>query len=178
MKKSSIGKKLGIAVALLIFLAIVILLAYRPKPVPVPVFKFLSGHGSYIRIDELKPKLRETRFVYSFKADFKDIVADANSELSALGYSGDATLPVIIGMPVLFGLSGNKPMDGIVVGIFENKVMNVISTPKNSDYKTPPRHVYSWKNGCVSVEVTQSKEVSWFSYGFLRLLNKLYRIYQ
>ena len=171
MKKSSIIKISAAAVLILIILFIIGTLRYRPTP--APTFKFLSGRGSYIRIDSLKPKLRETRFIYSFEADYNDIVADANSELPALGYSEGSNSLKIYGEPVSFGLRGNKPMDEISVIIIPNQKMNLFSTPEDSDYKTPAEYVWSWKNGWVSVEIRENKEVSWFTYGFLRLLNKL-----
>ncbi|MEJ2649912.1 MAG: hypothetical protein P8016_16075, partial [Sedimentisphaerales bacterium] len=106
MKKSSVIKISAAAILILIILFVVGTLRYRPAP--APAFKFLSGRGSYIRIDSLKPKLRETRFVYSFEADFNDIVADAKSELSALGYFVGTDSPEIYGMPVSFGINGRK----------------------------------------------------------------------
>ncbi len=163
---------------MVILLVIVVLLMSRSQRASVPTFKFLSGRGSYIQIDKLETKVRETRFVYSFQGDYNSIVADANSELYPLGYSGNSAFPVNPPYGFVYSLRGQKPMDRISVLIRKDQKMHVFSTPRNSDYTIPTQYNYALKDGWVSVEITQRKEISWFTYGCLYLLNKLHRTYE
>jgi hypothetical protein len=159
MKKSSIKKIVVIALTILILLVIVILLKSQPQQETVPAFKFLSGRGTFIRIEDDKSIIKKTRFVYSFETDFDSFLADVNSELLPLGYRQIPPVPQSYVLEYI--LSGGKPMEVISVYITKNHKMNVYSTPKSSDYQTPTRYEYSWKDGWVSVEVIQRQKQNW-----------------
>lgn len=170
MKKSSIIKIS--AAAVLIFIIIFVVGTLRYSHTSAPKFNFLNGQNSFIRIEELRSRIKETRFIYSLEADFNDIVADANSELTALGYLNNSTL-MMSPPQILYYLSGKKPGDSITIRILDKHKMNVYVTPKGSDYTTPTRYEYSWENGWISIEVTKSKQMNRFMYKFIYLINKL-----
>ncbi len=172
MKKLSIRKKVAIAAALVILLVIVVLLRSQPRQAIVPAFKFLSGREPIAQIEMNHPIYREIRFVYSFEADFDDMITDANSELSNLGYfvipnlNGDFT-------KVVYRLSGKKINDEIVVSIVRNQKMDISPPPKNFKYETPVSYIYLEKEGWVSIVIIQKENKNWFIRNFTRFMYML-----
>ncbi len=173
MKKSSIKKIFSTVIIIAVIVILVALLQTKPALLPIQAFKFLSGRTLTTRIEDEPSIISRTRFVYSFEADFDSIVADANSELTALGYTiisdSDPNYP-----NVEYYSNGKKPIIGTSINILKNIKMNVFSTPKNSDYKTPTQYVYGWQNGWVTVEITQRKEHNRFIVMLKNFLNKFH----
>jgi hypothetical protein len=157
MKKSSIKKIVIITLTVVILLVIVVLLRSQPQQAPVPAFKFLSGRMLIAREEKNKSGINETLFVYSFEADFNNIVAVANSELSALGYINsihNANLPSI-----KYYLHGKKPIELSSVYIIKNHIIN-------AQYE---RHS---RDGWVTVEIEQTKQKNRLIIIFKNFLSK------
>jgi hypothetical protein len=157
MKRLNIIKISAIAVTMVILLVIVVLLRSQPQQAPVPAFKFLSGRMLIAREEKNKSGINETLFVYSFEADFNNIVAVANSELSALGYINsihNANPPSI-----KYYLHGKKPIELSSVYIIKNHIIN-------AQYE---RHS---RDGWVTVEIEQDRQQNRFIVMIKQLLNK------
>lgn len=155
MKKSVFIKIGAIVAASLILPSMIALLMYRPKPMHPPEFKFLSGRDSFVRIKEDSSKIKQTRFVFSFKADYNDIHADAESELLALGYQ-----PILYASQPFFPeyrLKGRKPDDSISVRFIENYKLIDRSQEPDSDYISPVQVEYQRNDGWVSIQITQTR---------------------
>jgi hypothetical protein len=141
----------------------------------VPEFEFLKDKGSFIKIDLSDQSMtKEIRFVYSFEADYNDIVADANLELSALGYKGNFSQPKeAFYRSCTYFLRGEKPGASISVEFIDKNELIAYETPKNSEYPSPDRYEYHIRDGWVSVQITLKSKKNRFMYKITSLLDKL-----
>ena len=173
--KKSYGIKICAAVLILVVCLIIFaFLLPKPAPIPEPTFKFLSGRTLTAKAKTNQLTKRETHYLYSFEADFGDVVADANSELSIWDfYKSSIDEEGTDITEIQRRLPGKKPIDNIVVRLIKNQKMNISSNPKNSVYKTSVPYVYSKQEGWVSVVVIQRQKKNWLIYHFNKILDKL-----
>jgi len=159
MKRSLMIKSCVVAVILGILL---VLLAFpRRNSQPIPSFQFLSGRGPAIRLESHFGERwhDDTRFVYTFQADYNDVCADANSELLALGYV-ITKLPVQVPRYREYMRRNKAPIDLDKVLILDKTKFAVYSTPKGSKYSSPDRHTIHYRDGWVTVEIMQQRPPS------------------
>ena len=170
MKKTSFKKICAAVIAIVVILILAAILLPKSAPVQVPTFKFLNGRTLTAFIESRQSFFLMTSYVYSFEADFNDIVTEVNSELTALGYR--LVPPSPQSNLVEYALSVKKPMDENFVYIRKDSKMNVYLPPENSDYKVRTRYVYGSKSGWVSIEVKQLQQRNRFMVMFKQLFNK------
>ena len=154
MKKSVVKRSLAVVIIVGIFLTLVGLLVWysRSRP-PIPSFRFLSGQGSALHVkDKRKSLYRTTRDIYSFEADFNDVCADANAELTALGFVDETPLGHESSRRV-YSLQKKVPGESVWIRILDKHKIAVYSTPESSEYSSPELHAYHYRDGWVSVEV-------------------------
>jgi hypothetical protein len=173
MKRSKIIKISSIAVTLVILLVIVVLLRSQPQQTPVPAFKFLSGRAPTARIEVKKYSYRLSRFGYSFEADFNDIAADANSELSALGYVNNTHIDSYYPSVKYFIPGTQASIMENSIQIVKNCTLRFISPRDGDNLIFPDQYVSLGKDGWVIVEIVQSKKQSWFVANMNYFFNKL-----
>jgi|WetSurMetagenome_2_1015567.scaffolds.fasta_scaffold135840_3 hypothetical protein len=172
MEKSLIKKICAAVIAIVVILILAAILLPKSAPVQVPTFKFLSGRTLTAQVETDQSGYRQISYVYSFEADFNDIVMEVNSELTALGYRQIPPSPQ--SYILQYTLSSNKLTDGIMVYIRQNSKMNVYLPPENSDFKIRTRYIYGSKKGWVSIEVKQRQQRNRFIVMFKQLFNKFH----
>lgn len=167
MKRSVIKKSFVVAITISVLLTLLGLLRHYSKP--VPSFQFLSSRGPAICIKEAD---RKTRFVYSFEADFNDVCADANIELSVLGYV-DTTRPRQEPRSREYMFRNKVHGGSVTVSIIDRHKLSVYSTPRRSEYSSPDLYAYHYRIGWVSVDIVQSRRPSVFWQKLLYWPNRL-----
>jgi len=169
MERSVIKKSFAVAITIGVLLTLLGLLRRYSKP--MPSFQFLSSRGPAICIKEAASK---TRFVYSFEADFNDVCADANAELSALGYV-DTTRPRQEPRSREYMFRNKVHGGSVTVSIRDRHKLSVYSTPQRSEYSSPDLYAYHYRVGWVSVNTVQSRRPSVFWQKLLYWPNRLLR---
>jgi len=174
MKRSVIKKSFAVAITIGVLLTLLGLLRRYSKP--MPSFQFLSSRGPAICIKEAASKTldRKTQFVYSFEADFNDVCADANAELSALGYV-DTTRPRQEPRSREYMFRNKVHGGSVTVSILDRHKLSVYSTPRRSEYSSPDLYAYHYRVGWVSVVIVQSRRPSVFWQNLLYWPNRLLR---
>ena len=139
---------------------------------------FLDGRAMTARLEEEtgKSAYRTTREVYSFEADFNDVCARADAELSATGaktllYSGRWPGREVAMYPFRSTFSG----ESVRVSIAEGKKLRKYLTPKWSKQASLFGYNYERTSGWVSVEIIQTRPRSWPPKYFLLRLELMLR---
>lgn len=171
MKRSVI--KISFAVAITIGVLLTPLGLLRRYSKPMPSFQFLSSRGPAICIKEAAGKTLD-RKVYSFEADFNDVCADANAELSALGYV-DTTRPRQEPRSREYMFRNKVHGGSVTVSIIDRHKLSVYSTPQRSEHSSPDLYAYHYRVGWVSVNIVQSRRPSVFWQKLLYRPNRLLR---
>lgn len=158
MKRRVVKISLAIIVIATILLSLLVLLTLDSGS--RMTFGFLDGRALTARIERNpgRSAFRTTRDVYSFKADFNDVCAKVDAELTALGFTRLMDMPDSDMREYRLNNSSNKL---ILVRVLNRNILSVYSTPKSSKYSNPDRHEYRWRSGWVSVEIAQTRLRAW-----------------
>lgn len=138
---------------------------------------FLEGRAMTARIEEetSKSAYRTTREVYSFRADFNDVCARADAELSA---TGTKTL-LFRGWPgrevAMYPFRSTFSGESVRVSIAAGKKLRKYLTPKWSKQSSLFGYNYEHTDGWVSVEIIQTRPRSWPPKYFLLRLKLMLR---
>ena len=175
MKRPVIKISLAIFVVVGILLGLLVVLTRDWGP--ETSFGFLDGRALTARIeqDPGRSAYRTTREVYSFEADFNEVFAKVDAELSALGFKVDPS--VVRGAFFLrheYKLANATSAKAVVVSLRDGAELKVYSTPKSSKYSSPDRYEYHQKNGWVSIEIDRRRLRSWPPQYFLYRLQRMW----
>jgi hypothetical protein len=138
---------------------------------------FLDGRAMTARLEQetSKSAYRTTREVYSFKADFNDVCARADAELSATG----AKTLLFRGYPgrevAMYSFRSTFSGESVRVSIVEEKKLRKYLTPKWSKPSSLFGYNYESSVGWVSVEIIQTRPRSWPPKYFLLRLKLMLR---
>ena len=133
-----------------------LLLQHRiDKPI-VPSFKFLRGRGQMVKAKGTTEArdYRRIRYACSFEADYNDVCAAADKELTALGY----VQTPFAGQPSyrrIYELQGPRIGDSIIVMILMEHQLKQNTIPLFATY---------YKDGYVVVEINRMQRQSWLIY--------------
>lgn len=161
--------KISVAILVVVGIALGLLLLLVRDRRPEMSFGFLDGRTLTARIGVDGGRSRViNREIYAFQADFNDVVAEADIELSRIGFSLDD----IMGVDpqniryVLFKTSGER----ITVCIRRGQRLSTRTTRKPSKPFRSNRHVYREEDGWVSADICYDRPRPW-----PRFLNRLRR---
>ena len=153
---------LAILFMIAVLLTLIRLLSHNTTS--MPSFYFLNGRKPAIRTqDDRKSLHRATRDIYSFQADFNNVCADANTELSYMGFLAE-TLPEQEPCRQVYRLL-NKLSDELVTVTIRDK-------HKSSEHSTPDFHAYEYRDGWVSVEIALWRRPFWTRQNLTYVLHK------
>ena len=172
MKKSTVVKTCCCIIVIAFIVILFAIILPKPGPAPIPIFDFLSGRTLIAKVETNQPTKREIQFLYSFEADFSNVVADANSELSILDFYNSSIDEETDISEIQRSLPGQKPTERIVVRLIKNQKMKINPTTKNPN-NAPVQYIYEEKDGWVSVVIIQRQKKNWLICNFNKLLDKL-----
>ena len=154
MKRSKI-KLLASVVIFAILLALIGFLSLGS--ISKPSFGFLGGRSPVVRTkDNNRAAYKIVRNIYSFEGDFNDVNAKAGAELASLGFV-EETHPGDESHRRIYQLRNKFPRESATVTVIDKHKCAVYSTPAHSDYSSPDVQTYHYKNGWISIEITQGK---------------------
>jgi hypothetical protein len=164
MKKSTI--KIICAAVIIVAAILFLVVLFQSIPASIPKYKFLNGRTPVAQIEVKLDGYRISRFAYSFEGDFSDIIADANSELSELGYICSSSIDSYI-PSVRYDMPGTQAsMMAEPVQIIKDNILSIQPSRKGSNLVFPDQYISLNKAGWITVIIVQSKKQNW-------LINKM-----
>ncbi len=171
MKKSSIIKICAAIIVIVVLILFIVLLS-KPASVQVATFKFLNGRTPVAQIEVKLDGYRISRFAYSFEGDYDDIIADANSELSDLGYICSSNIDSYY-PSVRYDMPGTQAsIMAEPVQIIKDNILSIQPSRKGSNYLFPDQYISLNKAGWITVIIVRSKKPNTLIVVFKKLLNK------
>lgn len=164
--------KIALAIFVVVGILVGLLAAMALDSGPEMSFSFLDGRTMTGRIEQARNSRRVTREVYSFEADFNDVCAEADAELSAMGSQiASFSAGEIADREYRLGshISANR---WILVRIRDRYRLEVFSSPESSKLDSS---TYYPRKGWVSVEVRRRRLRSWPPKNFLTRLQLMWR---
>jgi hypothetical protein len=156
--------KISLAIFVVVGILLGLLAALTRDTGPEMSFGFLDGRAMTARIEQNpgRSAYRTTREVYSFQADFNEVLAKVDAELSALGFKIDPFgVRGAFFLRRQYQLANATSARAVVVSLRDGAELKVYATPKSSKYSSPDRYEYHQKNGCVSIEIARRRLRSW-----------------
>ena len=173
--------KISLAILIIVGILLGLLVALMMDSGPSMSFGFLDGITLTARkeLDPGSPYYRETQYLYLFQADFNDICAKADTELSALGYMKgyDNTQVPHLKVPrkMRFVLFAQKAEEFTGIEILEGHKPSADPAPKSSEYLSLDRNEFQVEDDWISVEVRRTRPRSWPPQYFLHRLKRRFR---
>jgi len=158
MKRRAVKISLVVTVAVVILLGLLVVLAWDWDL--ETSFGFLDGRTMTGRIEQARNSRKITREVYSFEADFNDVCAKADAELSALGFR---RLSEGNQEPRMRDYLRKKSFSvrWVNVRVIDRLKFSAGSAPKSSENSNPDRWEYRDAEGWVSIEIQRVQRQFW-----------------
>ena len=167
MKKTSFTKIFAAVFVVAVILNIAALLKRSIET--VPHFKFLDGSAALIKVGEEIRSTSNNKYIFyacSFEADFNDIYAKADSELSGLGFNLSDYTNNSFGKREY---EWRQPDTDESVIVLENLKLEVFTDAENSGKLKSDSKV---RDGWITVIVMKNQKENWLIYKLRQLLRK------
>ena len=147
--------KIGLLAIIISVIVLTLVGVFSRHSSPRLSYSFLGGRDPGMHIKgktKILDRNRRTRDWYCFPADFNSVCLDADAELSSLGFVENSP-------------AGHEPR--IRRYVLRSKLpdelvhVQILDKHKLSEYSTPERVAYHYRNGWVSVEIMQERRRSW-----------------
>ena len=168
--------KVSLVILVVVGIVLSLLVAMVCDSGPEISFGFLDGRTLTARIkeDPGTSRYRITQEVYSFEADFEDFLAEANAELSALGFIAVRGVGGRRVTPRRYSLPGTGSAGPIGVYFRDSQKLKARTPAKLPDYYSHiERFQFVSADGWVSVEVTRRRVRLWPPKYFLMRLQMM-----
>ncbi len=165
--------KISLAIIVVVGLLLGLLAVIACDSEPETSFGFLDDRTmtACIKQDPERAAYRSRREVYWFEADFNDVCAEMDAELSALGFrrpfQGSQGSHMRIYVP-----GNNSLTKRLTVTILDKRRLVTSSISKSSTYLRPDRHS---RDGWVSIEISRARPRAWPPQYFLQHLQRMWR---